>query len=139
VPIGVVGELYLGGLGLARGYLGRPQLTAERFVPHPYSAEAGARLYRTGDLVRWLADGQIEFLGRRDQQVKIRGFRVELGEIETVLMAHQSVREAVVVARADEPGERRLVAYLVAQKGETSTSAEWRAYLREWLPDYMVP
>jgi acyl carrier protein len=131
----VSGELYVGGDGLARDYLRRPELTAEKFVPHPYTAVAGARLYRTGDQVRWLPDGSIEFLGRIDQQVKIRGFRVELGEIEMALNAHESVREAVVVARADARGARRLVAYVVGD----APGSELRQHLQQRLPDYMVP
>jgi acyl carrier protein len=135
VPVGVAGELYVGGEGLARDYLRRPELTAEKFVPHPYSSVPGARLYRTGDQVRWLPDGVLEFLGRIDQQVKIRGFRVELGEIETVLNGHEQVREAVVLVSEHE-GEKRLVAYVAS---EEQPIAELRVWLRERLPDYMVP
>lgn len=138
VPVGVVGELYLGGVGLARGYLNRPALTAERFIPHPFSRQPGARLYRTGDVARYLPDGNIEFLGRVDHQVKVRGFRVELGEIETALARHPSVREAVVTAHGDATGNKRLVAYVVAGEPRPTTS-EWRAYLKEHLPEYMVP
>lgn len=138
VPVGVSGELYVGGAGLARDYLRRPELTAEKFVPHPYTSIPGARLYRTGDQVRRLPNGNIEFLGRIDQQIKIRGFRVELGEIEMALNAHESVREAVVVARAEESGARRLIGYVVAEGAEVS-GAELRSYLQQRLPDYMVP
>ncbi len=133
-PVGVPGELYIGGDGLAREYLGRPDLTAEKFVPHPYSTDPGARLYRSGDLVRYLSDGNIDILTRMDQQVKLRGFRIELGEIEAVLQQHPAVREAVVVFREDLPGDKRLVAYVVAD-----TEAELRGWLRERLPDYFVP
>ncbi len=135
-PAGVVGELYLGGAGLARGYLGRPELTAERFVPDGFSGRAGARLYRTGDLVRWRADGVLEYLGRADEQVKIRGFRIELGEVEAALRRQEWVQEAVVLVR-DEAGEKRLVAYVVAP--QQVSAAEWRSELKQWLPDYMVP
>jgi amino acid adenylation domain-containing protein len=141
VPVGVAGELYIGGAGLARGYLNRPELTADRFVPDPFSNEPGTRLYRSGDLVRYLPSGTIEFLGRIDQQVKIRGFRIELGEIEAVLEQHPAVREALVLAREDRPGEKRLVAY-VTLKDESSKPfaiGELRRYLKEKLPDYMVP
>ncbi|MBI3848234.1 MAG: AMP-binding protein, partial [Planctomycetes bacterium] len=136
VPIGVAGEIHVGGAGLARGYLGRPDLTAERFVPDPFSCTAGARLYRTGDLARRRADGDVEYLGRVDDQVKIRGFRIELGEVEAVLAEHPSVREAVVIARG-EAGDRRLVAYVVCRT-EVSTS-ELRPHVASQLPEYMVP
>ena len=139
VPVSVVGELYVGGEGLARGYLRRPELTAERFVPHPYSSRPGARLYRTGDLVRWLPTGELEYIGRADEQVKIRGFRVELGEIEATLASHAGVKAAVVMAREDD-GEKHLVAYVVAETAEQAlTVSEMRAHLRVKLPDYMVP
>ena len=139
VAIGAPGELYVGGDGVARGYLNRPELTAERFIPDPFSEEPGARLYKTGDLVRYRADGNIEFLGRLDDQVKIRGYRIELGEIELALIQHQSVRECVAVAREDVPGDRRLVAYVVTTGGEPLRINKLRAFLKEKLPDYMVP
>jgi non-ribosomal peptide synthetase component F len=116
VPVGVPGELHIGGVGLARGYLNRADLTAEKFVNNPFSREDGARLYKTGDLVRYRADGIIEYIGRIDHQVKIRGFRIELGEIEAVLMQHEAIRECVVLAREDSPGQKRLVAYVVAER-----------------------
>ncbi|HEY0782417.1 MAG TPA: non-ribosomal peptide synthetase, partial [Thermoanaerobaculia bacterium] len=142
VPLGVVGELCLGGLGLARGYLGRPELTAEAFVPAPHGAlgtQAGERLYRTGDLCRQLPDGRIDYLGRRDAQVKVRGFRIELPEIEQALAGHPSVLQAVVAVRAGEGDDRRLAAYLVAAQPERFDAAALRDHLRRTLPDYMVP
>ncbi len=139
VPVGVRGEIYIGGAGLARGYLNRPELTAERFVADPFRAEAGARMYRTGDLARYRADGNIEFLGRNDDQVKVRGYRIELGEIESQLRAYPGIREAVVVAREEEGGSKRLVGYYVAEAGEEPRAETLRAHLRERLPEYMVP
>ncbi len=138
VPVGVVGELYIGGVGLARGYLNRPDLTARKFVPNPF-AEPGSRMYSTGDLARYLEDGTIEFVGRNDDQVKVRGFRIELGEIESALRACPEVREAAVVARDDVMGEKRLVAYVSVRHGTRVTIAELRSWLRRTLPEYMVP
>ena len=162
VPIGIAGEIYIGGAGLARGYLNRPDLTAEKFIANPFIFEKNElndneviasedysnqvyldhqehlRLYRTGDLARYLPDGNIEFLGRMDEQVKIRGFRIELGEIESTLNVHGDVMQAIVVAREDEPGHKQLVAYVVA--GDfTPSSTELREFLSEKLPDYMIP
>ncbi len=140
VPIGVPGELYTGGEGLARGYSNRPELTAERFVPDPFGAEPGERLYRTGDLARFLPDGEIEFVGRVDNQVKVRGFRIEPGEVEAALHSHPAVAEAVVVARGEASGEKRLVAYLVCEEErEQPTAAELREHLGRRLPEYMIP
>jgi len=136
VPVGVPGEIYLGGDGLARSYLNRPELTAARFVPNPFSCQARDRLYRTGDLARYQPNGNLEFLGRLDAQIKLRGFRIELGEIETVLSQHPAVREAVVVVR-EIAGDRQLVAYIVAE--QTPTARDLRNFLQSKLPDYMVP
>lgn len=139
VPIGVHGEIYIGGSGLARGYLNRPELTAERFVKDPFCEKEGARLYRTGDLARYLPNGEMEYLGRIDDQVKIRGFRIELGEIESVISSFDDVREAVVTTREEQKGDKRLVAYVVSRTDSKIEPAELRNYLREKLPDYMVP
>jgi acyl carrier protein len=139
VPVGGPGELYLGGAGLSRGYLGRPDLTAERYVPDPFSSVPGQRLYRTGDLIRWRPDRELEYLGRLDHQVKVRGFRVELGEIETALLTHPALQDAAVLALGDG-GDRRLVAYVVAREGQAAPDfAALRDYLQEKLPEYMVP
>jgi amino acid adenylation domain-containing protein/non-ribosomal peptide synthase protein (TIGR01720 family) len=139
VPRGLPGELFIGGNGLARGYLNRPELSAESFLPNPFARQPGQRLYRTGDRVRYRGDGALEFLGRRDGQVKVRGFRVELGEIEAVLGRHPAVRERVVIVRDDQPGDKRVVAYWVAEAGRAASAGELRAYLQDRLPSYMVP
>ncbi|MDY7019981.1 MAG: amino acid adenylation domain-containing protein [Cyanobacteriota bacterium] len=141
VPTGVSGELYIAGLGLARGYLNRPQMTAEKFIPNPFSRDKTQdRLYKTGDLVRYLSDGNIEYLGRLDSQVKIRGFRIELGEIEAALNEHLEIREAVVVVNLDETGEQRLIAYFISEnQSENFSPKNLRSYLENKLPSYMIP
>ncbi len=139
VPIGVSGEIYVGGAGVARGYLNRAELSAQRFIPDPFSTVGGARLYRTGDLARRLDNGDIEYLGRIDHQVKIRGFRIELGEIESVIAAHPAIAEAAVIAREDTPGDKRLVAYIVAANAPADLLDQVRVRLRAALPEYMVP
>jgi hypothetical protein len=137
VPIGVEGELYVGGIQLARGYLHRPALTAERFIPDPFAN--GERLYRTGDLARWRSDGNLEFLGRLDDHVKIRGYRIELGEIEAALLSCPAVAQAVAVAREQGPGDKRLIAYVVGTRKEAFDARELRTYLNARLPQYMIP
>ena len=143
VPIGVAGEIFIGGAGVALGYLNRPELTAERFIPDRFSTDPQARLYQSGDLGRWRTDGNVEFLGRNDGQVKLRGFRIELGEIEVQLVRHVQVKEATVIAREDAPGEKRLVAYVVCGASSTAaaapSAAALRVHLQASLPDYMVP
>ena len=139
VPIGAVGEMYIGGHGLAQGYLNRPELTAERFISNPFSTDPNARLYKTGDLVRYRSDGRIDFVGRSDQQVKIRGYRIELSEIEVVLSQHPAVEDVAVVAREDGAGAKRLVAYVTFHKDATATVAELQQEMHQHLPAYMVP
>jgi amino acid adenylation domain-containing protein len=139
VPIGVPGEICIGGVGLARGYVNLPELTAEKFVPHPFSGQPGARLYRTGDLGRYRSDGNVEFLGRMDQQVKLRGFRIELGEIMTVLGRHPGVQQSVIVRWEQRPGDAHLVAYVIPSRRLPPTTGELRGFLQRELPEYMVP
>ena len=139
VPIGVPGELHIGGAGLARGYLNRLELTAEKFIPNPFSDQPGTRLYKTGDLAHYLPNGNIQLLGRIDNQVKIRGFRIELGEIEANLSQHPDVRQTVVIAREDVPGDQRLVAYIVPHQESAPTISDLRSFLRDKLPEYMIP
>ncbi len=139
VPVGVHGELYIGGAGLARGYLNHPELTAEKFIPNPFSKDSKSRLYKTGDIVRYLPDGNIEFLGRKDNQVKIRGFRIELGEIEAMLDQHSVVKQVVVLAREDKPDNKRLVAYIVPENDSKTLTSELRDFLKTKLPEYMIP
>lgn len=139
VPIGVAGELYIGGTGIARGYLNRPELTARKFIANPFSNEPGASLYKTGDLARYLPDGNIDFLGRTDGQVKVRGFRIELGEVESMAAQYPGVRQAVVTVREDVPGDKRLVAYIVPHREVSLAIHELRHFLQQKLPSYMVP
>lgn len=139
MPIGVPGDLFIGGDSVARGYRNRPELTAEKFLPDPFSVRPGARFYLTGDRAKWLADGSVEFLGRSDFQVKIRGFRIELGDLEAALRTQPGVREAVVIVREDTPGDKRLVAYLVPQEGASADGTALRGRLAEKLPEYMLP
>jgi amino acid adenylation domain-containing protein len=139
LPVGMMGELFIGGVGVSRGYLKRPDLTAERFLKDPFSSHPGARLYKSGDLARYRADGVIEYLGRVDDQVKVRGYRIELGEIESALAAYPSVQSCTVVAREDEPGNRKLVAYVVSSEGTVLAPHDVREFLLHKLPEYMVP
>ena len=139
VPIGISGELYVGGIGVGRGYLGEAQRTEEAFISDPFGNEPGTRLYKTGDLVRYRSDGTLEFLGRIDHQVKLRGYRIELGEIEAVLSRHAAIRECVVLAREDTPGNQRLVAYVVLQREQNITTDELSGYMKDVLPEYMIP
>jgi amino acid adenylation domain-containing protein len=139
VPVGIAGELYIGGAGLARGYLSSPQLTGEKFIANPFTDEPGAKLYKTGDLARYLPDGNIEFIGRIDNQVKVRGFRIELGEIEAVLAQHSEVKECVVLARETSPGEKHLAAYVVPAGQQAPQAGELRNFLKTKLPDFMLP
>jgi acyl carrier protein len=138
VPVGVRGELYAAGDGLARDYLNRPELTAEKFVPNPFG-QPGERAYRTGDIASYRANGQIEFMGRRDDQLKVRGFRIEPGEIEAVVGSHPAVREVVVLAREDSTGQKQLVCYAVLDSSIGAGTGDWRAFLKQRLPDYMIP
>jgi acyl carrier protein len=139
VPVGVVGELYIGGDGLARGYVNQPGLSREKFISNPFIKQPGARLYRTGDLARYLADGNIQFVGRIDDQVKVRGFRIEPGEVETILCRHPEVLESVVSAREGASGGKWLVAHIVAGTAHDLNSGKLRDYLKEKLPEYMIP
>ncbi len=138
-PPGEIGELYIGGLGLARGYLNHPKLTVERFIADPFADSADARLYKTGDVARFLPDGRVEFLGRTDTQIKLRGFRIELGEIEATLTGSGNIAHAVVILREDQPGDQRLIAYVVAKDGERIDARKLRLQIEKKLPDYMVP
>jgi len=139
VPVGVLGELLVGGAGVGRGYRGDPERTSEVFLPDPFSCQPGERLYKTGDLARYLPDGNIEFRGRRDHQVKIRGFRIELAEIEAVLNQHPALRQAVVLAPTGENGDKRLIAYIIPAQEPVPTPNELYDFLRDQLPEYMTP
>ncbi|WP_010451751.1 AMP-binding enzyme, partial [Pseudomonas asplenii] len=140
VPVGVVGELYIGGTGVAKGYLNQPELSAEKFLADPFNPRPHNLMYRSGDLVRWRADGNLEYLGRNDNQVKIRGFRIELGEIETRLGGHPQVRDVAVLVREVAPGDKRLVAWFTAREAGVTLDIEvLRDHLQDQLPDYMVP
>ena len=139
VPVGIPGELHIGGAGLARGYLNFPELTNEKFIPSPFGSSPDERIFKTGDLARYLPNGNIEFLGRIDNQVKIRGFRIEPGEIEAVLNQHPGLRETLVTAREKVPGDKRLVAYIVPNREPAPTIRELRSFLKQKLPNYMVP
>jgi acyl carrier protein len=139
VAIGTPGELFIGGAGLAKGYLNRSELNAEKFIPHPWSDKPEERLYRTGDLARFLPDGQVDFLGRVDHQIKIRGYRIEPDEIITVLNGHPAVHTSMVLAREDTPGDKRLVAYVILNQGMSASTNALQEWLTERLPDYMIP
>ncbi|HEX8709118.1 MAG TPA: non-ribosomal peptide synthetase, partial [Pyrinomonadaceae bacterium] len=139
VPVGVVGELYIGGMGVARGYQNRAEMSAEKFIPDAYSEEGGERLYRTGDWVRYVKGGKLEYVGRIDEQVKVRGFRIELGEIEAALAAHEAVREAAVVVKEDSSGDKRLAAYVVGREPGAPTAGELRLFIKDKLPGHMIP
>ncbi|HDR8054740.1 TPA: non-ribosomal peptide synthetase, partial [Bacillus cereus] len=139
VPVGVKGEIYIGGEGVARGYLNQPELTTEKFIIDSFSGRQGARLYKTGDLGRYLRDGNIEFLGRMDDQVKVRGYRIELGEIETLLSQHSVVDSTAVLIQEDKTKDKRLVAYITFKENQVLSSNELREYLRGYLPEYMIP
>jgi acyl carrier protein len=139
VPIGLPGEIHIAGIALGRGYHNRPDLTAEKFLPSPFSRDRGGRMYKTGDVGRFRTDGAIEFVGRIDNQVKVRGYRIELGEIEAILKSHPNVADCAVVLRDDADGERKIVAYVASGTGEEPTPAELKTYVRELIPEYMVP
>jgi acyl carrier protein len=139
LPVGITGNLYIGGQGVVRGYLNSPDLTAERFIPDKFSRRTGSRLYATGDVARYLPDGKVEFLGRADQQVKLRGHRIELGEIEAALDTHPAVLQSAVVLQEDARGEKRLIAYAVFEPGSSLTVSLMREFLKDRLPDYLIP